>query len=75
MTGATVRKMVAWSGEDAGIGLPVHPHVLRHAAGFCLTNNGVDTRTIQAYLDHRNILLTVRYTELAPDRFPALWRD
>jgi len=38
-------------------------------------NNGVDTRTIQAYLGHRNIMHTVRYTQLAPDRFRTLWRD
>jgi len=37
--------------------------------------NGVDTRTIQAYLGHRNIMHTVRYTQLAPDRFRTLWRD
>ena len=52
-----------------------HPHMLRHATGFYLANNGVDTRTIQAYLGHRNIMHTVRYTQLAPDRFRALWRD
>jgi type 1 fimbriae regulatory protein FimB/type 1 fimbriae regulatory protein FimE len=49
--------------------------MLRHATGFYLANNGVDTRTIQAYLGHRNIMHTVRYTQLAPDRFRALWRD
>jgi integrase len=75
MTEATVRKLVARSGEEAAIGLPVHPHMLRHATGFYLANNGVDTRTIQAYLGHRNIMHTVRYTQLAPDRFRALWRD
>jgi type 1 fimbriae regulatory protein FimB/type 1 fimbriae regulatory protein FimE len=75
MTEATVRKLVARSGKDARIGLPVHPHMLRHATGFYLANNGVDTRTIQAYLGHRNIMHTVRYTQLAPDRFRALWRD
>ena len=75
ITEATVRKMVARAGQDAQIGLPVHPHMLRHATGFYLANNGVDTRTIQAYLGHRNIMHTVRYTQLAPDRFRTLWRD
>jgi integrase len=56
MTEATVRKLVARSGKDARIGLPVHPHMLRHATGFYLANNAVDTRTIQAYLGHRNIM-------------------
>ena len=75
ITAATVRKMTVRAGEEARLGLPVHPHMLRHATGFYLANNGVDTRTIQAYLGHRNIMHTVRYTQLAPDRFPSLWRD
>ncbi len=75
ITEATVRKMVARAGESAGIGFPIHPHMLRHATGFYLANNGVDTRTIQAYLGHRNIVHTVRYTQLAPGRFRALWGD
>jgi integrase len=75
LTTATVRKLVARAGESAGIGLPVHPHMLRHAAGFKLANDGQDTRAIQHYLGHKNITHTVRYTELAPDRFKSFWRD
>jgi site-specific recombinase XerD len=60
MTEATVRKLVARSGEDAPIGLPVPPHMLRRATGFYLANNGVDTRTIQAYVGHRNIMQNVQ---------------
>jgi type 1 fimbriae regulatory protein FimB len=33
----------------------------------------VDARRIQAYLGHRNIQPTVRYTELAPHRFKNLF--
>ena len=62
-------------GEAAGIGLKVHPHMLRHACGFKLANDGHDTRALQAYLGHRNIQHTVRYTELAPERFKNFWRD
>jgi type 1 fimbriae regulatory protein FimE len=52
-----------------------HPHMLRHACGFKLANDGVDTRTLQHYLGHRNIQHTVRYTELRSDRFNGLWKD
>jgi site-specific recombinase XerD len=38
-------------------------------------NEGIDTRTIQAYLGHKSIQHTVRYTELAPARFKGLFRD
>lgn len=75
LTTSTVRKMVARAGVAAGIEFPVHPHMMRHAAGFKLANEGQDTRSIQAYLGHRNICHTVRYTELAPDRFKAFWND
>jgi site-specific recombinase XerD len=47
---------------------------LRHACGFALANAGHDTRALQAYLGHRNIQHTVRYTELAPNRFKDFWR-
>jgi type 1 fimbriae regulatory protein FimB/type 1 fimbriae regulatory protein FimE len=29
----------------------------------------VDTRSLQGYLGHRNIVHSIRYSELAPDRF------
>ena len=75
MTTGAARKVVARSGEVAKIGFPVHPHMLRHSTGYYLANKGVDTRTIQAYLGHKNIQHTVRYTELAPGRFNSLWND
>jgi type 1 fimbriae regulatory protein FimB/type 1 fimbriae regulatory protein FimE len=74
-TPAGFRKMVARLGVAAGFGFPVHPHMLRHACGFKLANDGVDTRSLQAYLGHRNIQHTVRYTELAPTRFKNFWHD
>jgi len=43
--------------------------MLRHARGYKLANDGIDTRSLQAYLGHRNIQNTTRYTALAPDRF------
>jgi len=48
---------------------------LPHACGFALANAGHDTRALQAWLGHRNIQHTVRYTELSPDRFKAFWKD
>ena len=63
---AGFRKMVARVGVAAKLPFPVHPHMLRHACGFQLANKGVDTRSLQAYLGHKNIQHTCRYTELAP---------
>jgi site-specific recombinase XerD len=49
--------------------------MLRHATGYYLAANGQDTRAIQAYMGHKNIQHTVRYTELAPGRFKDFWQD
>ena len=67
--------MLARAGELAKIAFPIHPHMLRHACGYKLANDGHDTRALQHYLGHKNIQHTVRYTELAPDRFKNFWRD
>jgi type 1 fimbriae regulatory protein FimE len=75
MTGSLVRKIITRAGDQANLGFPVHPHMLRHACGFKLANEGHDTRAIQHYLGHRNIQHTVRYTELAADRFKRFWSD
>ncbi len=75
LTTSTVRKIIARAGELAGLGFPVHPHMLRHACGFKLANDGHDTRAIQHYLGHKNIQHTVKYTELASDRFNRFWQD
>ena len=68
-TTAGFARMVERAGVEAKLGFPAHPHMLRHACGFALANKGHDTRALQAYLGHRNIQHTVRYTELSPGRF------
>ena len=55
-------------GGRAKMPFAVHPHMLRHGCGYALANAGHDTRALQAWLGHKNIQHTVRYTELAPDR-------
>ena len=62
-------------GEAAKMPFPIHPHMLRHACCFKLANQGVDTRSLQQYLGHKNIQHTVRYTELSPERFRDFWKD
>jgi hypothetical protein len=42
--------------------------MLRHACGFKLANDGVDTRSLQHYRGHKSIQHTVRYSELSPER-------
>ena len=74
LTRSTVSKLLTRAGQEAGLQISVHPHMLRHGTGFYLANKGIPTRTIQAYLGHKSIQHTVRYTELSPGAFRNLWR-
>ena len=75
LTPDAVRKIVARAGREASLEFPIHPHMLRHATGYKLANDGHDTRAIQQYLGHRNIQHTTRYADLAPNRFKDFWKD
>jgi site-specific recombinase XerD len=68
-------RMIERAAGTAGLGIKAHAHMLRHACGYRLANDGHDTRAIQAYLGHRNIQNTTRYTALAPQRFKEFSRD
>ncbi|EFK4279724.1 tyrosine-type DNA invertase [Escherichia coli] len=62
------------AGRLAGLPVSTHPHMLRHACGYALADNGVDTRLLQDYLGHKNIQHTVRYTASNAARFSGIWR-
>ena len=75
LSAAGFSRMVERASAAADLGIKGHAHMLRHGAGYKLAADGVDTRALQAYLGHRNIQNTTRYTALAPDRFKGFWRD
>lgn len=73
--GSLSRKQ-AWAiikecGMRAEIAIITHPHMLRHACGYTLANEGADTRLIQDYLGHKNIRHTVHYTKGNSERFSS----
>ena len=70
-----VNRLIKRIGARAGLPFPVHVHMLRHACGYKLANDGHDTRAIQDWLGHRSIQHTARYTELSQQRFKDFWRD
>jgi site-specific recombinase XerD len=74
-TTAGFARMIERAGIEAKFAFKPHPHMLRHACGYALANRGHDTRALQAYLGHKNIQHTVRYTELSPTRFKNFWRE
>jgi site-specific recombinase XerD len=64
---ATFARMIERAGKLARLSFKARPHMLRHACGYALANRGHDTRALQAYLGHRNIQHTARYTELSQE--------
>jgi type 1 fimbriae regulatory protein FimB/type 1 fimbriae regulatory protein FimE len=74
-TTAGFARMLERAADSARLDIKAHPHMLRHACGYALANKGYDTRGLQAYLGHRYIQHTVRYTELSSDRFKGWWKD
>jgi len=75
VTTAWFLRMIQRTGRAAKLPFPLHPHMLRHACGYKLANDGHDTRSLAHYLGHRNLQSTARYTALAPDRFARFWND
>jgi integrase len=53
MNAVGFRRMITRLGKDAKMPFRVHPHMLRHACGFKLDNNGQDRRALQDYLGHK----------------------
>jgi type 1 fimbriae regulatory protein FimB len=74
MTRQAVNYLAKEIGQRAKLRFHVHPHMLRHSTGSYLANRGYDTRLVQDYLGHKNIMHTVRYTRTAATRFEGLWR-
>jgi site-specific recombinase XerD len=72
MTRQAVNYIIKQAGGRAKLG-HVHPHMLRHSCGYYLANKGVDFRTTQDFLGHRDPKHTTRYTRVAGHRFEGLW--
>ena len=62
---STVNLLMKECNKAASLPLHVHPHMLRHACGYALADQGADTRLIRDYLGHREIQHTARCTATA----------
>jgi integrase len=63
------QRLVERAGKAAGLDFAVHPHMLRHACGYRLANEGRDAFAIQNWLGHQSLGMTKDYCALAADRF------
>ncbi|WP_321162567.1 tyrosine-type recombinase/integrase [Nostoc sp. KVJ3] len=69
MSTDAVRKLLGRLAAQAGLDIKVHCHMMRHACGYYLVNQGYNTREIQDFLGHRDIKHTEKYTKLNARRF------
>lgn len=72
MSTACVRELLSRAGKRAGLKRS-NPHALRHACGYKLVNDGTDLRLVQAYLGHKSLASTERYTAVDTRRFRGLF--
>jgi integrase len=71
----SIHIIVARAGRLAGLGVPIHPHMLRHSCGYKMINDGVDIRIIQVWMGHANIQNTAQYSALNTSKLKGLWDD
>jgi integrase len=75
MSRRTAHAIVAKAGLGAKIGFPVHPHQLRHALGYYMSEKKVPTRSLAAYMGHKNLNNTAKYAALSSNHFNDWWDD
>ncbi len=74
LTPRAIEKIIKKYTIQAGIPITTTPHVLRHSFATDLLTQGVDLRTIQEFLGHKNILATQIYTHITDKRLRDIHR-
>jgi type 1 fimbriae regulatory protein FimE len=72
MTTAGFRKMMARIGQAAKFPFPVHPHMLRHACGYKLANDGQDTRAPSGTIIFSTLCAIPSYRLINSNRFERI---
>jgi integrase len=75
MSRRNAHAIVAKAGRDAKVGFPVHCHQLRHALGYYMAEKKVPTRSLAAYMGHKNLNNTAKYAALSSNHFNDWWDD
>ena len=75
LTSRSIERMMKKYSIKAGIPLFTTPHTLRHSYATDLLEQGVDLRTIQEFLGHKNIVTTQIYTHVTNKRLRDIHRQ
>ncbi|MDO8497055.1 MAG: tyrosine-type recombinase/integrase, partial [bacterium] len=75
LTSRSIERMMKRYSIKAGIPLSTTPHTLRHSYATDLLEQGVDLRTIQEFLGHKNIVTTQIYTHVTNKRLRDIHRQ
>lgn len=68
LTARSVERILEKYSKIAGLPILATPHTLRHSYATDLLNKGVDLRTVQEFLGHKNIATTQVYTHVTNKR-------
>jgi integrase len=72
ISAAGFRKMLARLDLPADLAaLAVHPHMLRHACGYDMVGRA-DLQARAAFMGHKRLENTIRYSQLDPDQFEGM---
>ena len=74
LTTRAIERIVQKYAAKAGTPMLATPHTLRHSFATDLLNQGVDLRSVQEFLGHRNIATTQVYTHVTNKRLKDIHR-
>lgn len=72
LSARSIQESIHRYGTMAGLPVEVTPHVLRHTYATDLLTQGVDLRSVQEFLGHKNIATTQIYTHLTNKRLKEI---